>query len=110
MIEVDKEVKRTMSSTHSERWSLCIEIFLKTVEEDIMTLETWNISLVSGCTDNSKICRYSLAGRFSILLKSLLAVTRVIPAYRYSRRQNPDSWTIGHRMYLGEPLCNSLGM
>lgn len=96
-----------MSATQSDRWSLCIEIFLKTVEGDIMTLETWNISLIADACDNTK--SYTLYSRLGILLKSLLAVTRVVPAYRYSRRQNPDSWIIGHRMYAGDPLCNSLG-
>lgn len=108
LVEVDKEAKKAMCSTHSDRWSLCIEIFLKTVEGDVMTLETWNISLMTDFCDNTK--SYTLYSRLGILLKSLLAVSRVIPAYRYSRRQTPDSWTIGHRMYVGEPLYNSLGL
>lgn len=72
-----------------------------------MTLETWNISLLADYCDT--ITAYTLYSRFGIIVKSLLAVTRVIPAYRYARKQNPESYTIAHKIYTGEPICNSLG-
>lgn len=107
LVEVDKEVKRIMSSAHGERWSMCIDIYLKTIDGDVMTLETWNISLVSDYCDSTT--SYAVYNRLGILLKSLLAITRVVPAYRYSRRQSPDSYNIGHKMYIGDPQCSLLG-
>jgi len=45
----------------------------------------------------------------SLLLKSLLAVTRVTPAYKLSRRQGADSYLICYRIYSGEPQLHLLG-
>ncbi len=109
LADIEREARRVlMNVSNSEtRWSLCIEIFLRTADGDVMTLETWNISLMSDYCDN--INTYALYSRFGIIVKSLLAVTRVVPAYRYSRRQSSDSYVIGHKIYDGEALCNSLG-
>ncbi|XP_065222580.1 autophagy-related protein 13 [Planococcus citri] len=105
--EVERDVKKVMGSFQSDRWSMCVEVYLKTVDGDMMTLETWNISLASDYFDNST--SYVVYNRLGILLRSLLAITRVVPAYRYSRRQSPDSYNIGYRIYPGEPQYNSLG-
>lgn len=45
----------------------------------------------------------------SILLKSLLAVTRATPAYKLSRKQSTDSYNIFYRIYTSEPLTHNLG-
>lgn len=107
IIEVERDVKKVISSFQSDRWSMSIEVYLKTFEGDVMTLETWNISLTPDFFDKSPA--YVVCNRLGILLRSLLAITRVVPAYRYSRRQSPDSYTIGYRIYPGEPQYNSLG-
>ena len=41
--------------------------------------------------------------RMGLLLKSLITVSRVTPAYRLSRRQGVDSYVICYRVLLGEP-------
>lgn len=45
----------------------------------------------------------------SILLKSLIAVTRATPAYKLSRKQSTDSYNIYYRIYTGEPHTHNLG-
>lgn len=52
---------------------------------------------------------YSIYGRMGILLKTLVSVTRVTPAYRMSRRQGPDNYTINYKIYMGDPQLDSLG-
>ncbi|EEB19258.1 conserved hypothetical protein [Pediculus humanus corporis] len=52
---------------------------------------------------------YAVYNRMGILLKSLVSVTRVTPAYKLSRRQSPDSYVICYRIYRGEPQLHSLG-
>lgn len=52
---------------------------------------------------------YSIYGRMGILLKTLVSVTRVTPAYRMARRQGPDSYTINYKIYVGDPQLDSLG-
>ena len=41
--------------------------------------------------------------RMSLLLKSLVTVARVTPAYKLSRRQGVDSYVICYRVMLGDP-------
>ncbi|KAG8223688.1 hypothetical protein J437_LFUL004053 [Ladona fulva] len=52
---------------------------------------------------------HSVYNRMGLLLKSLLSVSRVTPAYRLSRRQGPDSYVICYRIFLGEPQIHLLG-
>uniref|UniRef100_A0A8C2X6E5 Autophagy-related protein 13 n=1 Tax=Cyclopterus lumpus TaxID=8103 RepID=A0A8C2X6E5_CYCLU len=68
--------------------SMCVEISLKT-SEDIKV-------------------SYTVYNRLSVLLKSLLAITRVTPAYKLSRKQGHD-YVILYRIYFGEVQLNGLG-
>ncbi|XP_057604935.1 autophagy-related protein 13 isoform X2 [Hippopotamus amphibius kiboko] len=51
---------------------------------------------------------YAVYNRLSLLLKSLLAITRVTPAYRLSRKQGHE-YVILYRIYFGEVQLNGLG-
>lgn len=88
--------------------SLCVEISLKTVEGDTMVLETWCLGMLDQCDTDARIT-YTVYNRMGILLKSLIAVTRVTPAYRLSCRQGPDSYVICYRVFMGEPQLHTLG-
>ena len=46
---------------------------------------------------------HQVYNRMSLLLKSLVTVARVTPAYKLSRRQGPDSYVICYRVMLGDP-------
>jgi len=59
--------------------------------------------------DNNVRVTYTVYNRMGLLLKSLLTVTRVTPAYKLSRRQSPDSYVICYRIYMGEPQLHHLG-
>ncbi|XP_014278229.1 autophagy-related protein 13 homolog isoform X1 [Halyomorpha halys] len=88
---------------------LCVEISLRTVEGDTMVLETWCIGVNPEVRDTSVRVAYTVYNRMGILLKSLVSVTRVTPAYKLSRRQCPDSYVISYRIYVGEPQYHLLG-
>lgn len=88
---------------------LCIEISLKTVEGDTMVLETWSLGVLPENSDPTVRVTYTVYNRMSILLKSLLSVSRITPAYKLSRRQGPDSYVICYRIYMGEPQLHTLG-
>lgn len=106
--DVDKEVKKLVGVTTADKWPpLCIEMFLKTADGDVMILETWHIALMPETCEYTD--SYTLYNRLETLLKSLIAITRVIPAYRYSRRQSPNTFLIHHRVYTGEPQVHALG-
>lgn len=111
--DVVTETKMALSNNGlGDSVPLCVEIFLKTVDGDTMTLETWSIGLVAESAFDPFCSRhlvYTLYNRLGVLLKSLVSVSRVIPAYRYSRQQSYDSFEVHHRIYAGEPQINKLG-
>lgn len=90
------------------RLPLCVEISLRTSDEETMTLETWCIGIRTDLTDPSVRVTYAMYNRMGILLKSLVALTRVTPAYKLSR--NKSDYTMCYRIYMGEPQLSSLGM
>uniref|UniRef100_A0A3P8UNK8 Autophagy-related protein 13 n=1 Tax=Cynoglossus semilaevis TaxID=244447 RepID=A0A3P8UNK8_CYNSE len=85
--------------------SMCVEISLKTSEGDSMELETWCLE-VNECDKDIKVS-YTVYNRLSVLLKSLLAVTRVTPAYKLSRKQGHDFVML--YIYFGEVQLSGLG-
>ncbi|XP_076000001.1 autophagy-related protein 13 isoform X1 [Genypterus blacodes] len=87
--------------------SMCVEISLKTSEGDSMELETWCVEMNEKCDKDIKVS-YTVYNRLSVLLKSLLAITRVTPAYKLSRKQGHD-YVILYRIYFGEVQLSGLG-
>lgn len=93
---------------------MCVEISLKTTEGDTMVLESWVMAIKK---DKVPSCEPIMANRgsntiynhMSLLLKSLLCVSRVLPAYKLSRRQGPESFVICYRIFAGEPATSVLG-
>ncbi|XP_077302066.1 autophagy-related 13 [Arctopsyche grandis] len=88
---------------------LCVEISLKTVDGDQMILENWMLGVLPDQCDPSVKVTCTVYNRMSIMLKSLISVTRVTPAYKLSRRQGSDSYVIYYRIYMGEPQFQNLG-
>ena len=82
---------------------LCVEISLKTVEGDSLVLENWTLS-VNESTDTSSRVTYTVYSRMSLLLKSIIAVSRVTPAYKLSGRQGADSFVLCYRIFWGTPF------
>ncbi|XP_046734839.1 autophagy-related protein 13 homolog isoform X1 [Diprion similis] len=108
--EVLTEAKRALcGETVNSRIPLCVEISLRTVEGDTMVLETWSLGVLPEQSDPAIRLTYTVYNRMGTLLKSLLSVTRVTPAYKLSRRQGPDSYVICYRIYMGEPQLHTLG-
>ena len=108
--EVLSETKKVIASDLiSSTIPLCIEISLRTVEGDTMVLETWTLGVIHEQSDPAIRVTYTVYNRMGILLRSLLSVSRVTPAYKLSRRQGPDSYVICYRIYMGEPQLHTLG-
>lgn len=109
LAETKKALQLSQSETVTNRLPLCVEISLQTVEGDKMLLEIWSLNINGELSDPSLKANYTVYNRMSILLKSLISITRVTPAYKLSRRQNPDSFSIYYRIYSGEPQPYNLG-
>ncbi|KAM4721774.1 autophagy-related protein 13 isoform 1-T1 [Rhinophrynus dorsalis] len=99
--EVTHEAKKALSGQlPAVGRSMCVEISLKTSEGDSMELEIWCLEMNEKCDRDIKVS-YTVYNRLSLLLKSLLAVTRVTPAYRLSRKQGHE-YVILYRIYFGD--------
>merc|ERR1719460_859041 len=100
--EVQSETKRSLAgSVPSPGLPLVCEISLKTAEGDSLVLELWRLAVIAGGDPSVKVT-HTVYNRMSLLLKSLVTVARVTPAYRLSRRQGADSYVICYRIYLGD--------
>lgn len=107
LAETKKALQVSQSdSTITNRLPLCVEISLQTVDGDRMILEVWSLNVNADISDPQTKASYTVYNRMSILLKSLLSITRVTPAYKLSRRQSPESYCIYYKIYSGEPIIN----
>lgn len=109
LVETKKALQLSQSESITNRLPLCVEISLQTHEGDKMILEVWSLNVNSELSDPTSKTSYTIYNRMSILLKSLISITRVTPAYKLSRRQNPESFSIYYRIYSGEPQHHNLG-
>uniref|UniRef100_A0A8C6V165 Autophagy-related protein 13 n=1 Tax=Neogobius melanostomus TaxID=47308 RepID=A0A8C6V165_9GOBI len=80
---------------------------LLSFQGDSMELETWCLEMNEKCDKDIKVS-YTVYNRLSVLLKSLLAIARVTPAYKLSRKQGHD-YVILYRIYFGEVQLSGLG-
>ncbi|KAL5012228.1 hypothetical protein ScPMuIL_010779 [Solemya velum] len=110
--EVQAEAKKALSNQQPILGqNVCVEISLKTAEGDQMVLETWYIGMNTEQSDMNVRVSYTVYNRMSIALKSLFSVSRVVPAYKISRRQGAcsDDYVICYRIYGGNPQFFQLG-
>lgn len=75
-----------------------------------MILEVWSLGIIPEQSDSTQRPTYAVYNRMGLLLKSLISVTRVTPAYKLSRRQSSDSYNIYYKIYVGEPQFHNLGI
>ena len=91
----------------------CVEISLRTSEEQTMALETWSISLNTAAQHNHNTTTTTTASsayeKMSLVLRSLMCITRSTPTYQLSRRQSSDTYVLLYKMYCGEPVVHHLG-
>lgn len=110
--EVNQATKNALPSDRvleTIRSQLHVEISVQTEDGDEMVLELWTLELDETQFDSSLKAMNTVYFRMGILLKSLITVTRITPAYHLSRKQRTESFTIFYRVYNGEPKTKALG-
>ncbi|XP_041971485.1 autophagy-related protein 13 homolog [Aricia agestis] len=110
--EVNQATKGALPSDRimeTLRNQLHVEISVQTEDGDEMVLELWTLHLDEALFDTSLKAMNTVYFRMGILLKSLITITRITPAYHLSRKQRTENFTIFYRVYNGEPKLNSLG-
>lgn len=100
VVETKKALKGQLLAIGSP--PLCVEISLKTVEGDSLILENWCLS-VNETSEPFNRLSYTVYSRMSLLLKSIISVSRITPAYKLSGRQGADSFVLCYRVFCGEP-------
>ncbi|XP_054159265.1 autophagy-related protein 13 homolog [Oppia nitens] len=111
-------------------WKICCEISMKTTEGQTMTLEYWFVANEAYESNNATnlnnnnnqsppspsmmansptLIIYNIYNKMSLMLKSLISVTRATPAYKLSQKgQSADSYVICYRVYNCDPDFNIL--
>ncbi|CAH2098494.1 unnamed protein product [Euphydryas editha] len=110
--EVNQATKQALPShriLETIRSQLHVEISVQTEDGDDMVLELWTLELDDTQFDTSLKAMNTVYFRMGILLKSLITITRITPAYHLSRKQQTESFTIFYRVYNGEPKLKALG-
>lgn len=110
--EVNQATKNALPSDRvleTIRSQLHVEISVQTEDGDEMVLELWTLGLDETQFDTSLKAMNTVYFRMGILLKSLITITRITPAYHLSRKQRTESFTIFYRVYNGEPKLKALG-
>ncbi|GFY46844.1 autophagy-related protein 13 homolog [Trichonephila inaurata madagascariensis] len=114
-VEIQSKAKDACSKVQLLKdFCICTEILLKTADGDTLVLETWSLSMnTSDCISDTPYMAYtSLASvycRMTLLLKSIIAVTRMTPAFKLSTCQSANTYVILFRIYSGEPQVQELG-
>ncbi|XP_042214060.1 autophagy-related protein 13 homolog isoform X2 [Homarus americanus] len=108
--EIQQETKRGLGGHMPDVGKpLVVEILLRTPESDSLVLELWTLTILDAYDTSPARINPTIYNRMTVLLKSLLAVTRITPAYKLAFRQGPDSFIICYRVYLGDPNYDCLG-
>ena len=100
VVETKKALKGQLLTIGSP--PLCVEISLKTFEGDSLILENWSLSVNENSEPLNRVT-YTVYSRMSLLLKSIISVSRITPAYKLSGRQGADSFVLCYRVFCGEP-------
>ncbi|MPC14504.1 Autophagy-related protein 13 [Portunus trituberculatus] len=102
--EIQQETKKGLGGHLPEKGKpLVVEIMLRTPTLDSLVLELWTLTVLDACDTSPARINPTIYNRMTVLLKSLLSVTRITPAYKLAFRQGPDSFIICYRVYLGDP-------
>lgn len=86
--------------------SFVVEISLRTSDSESMILEIWSLSFTKKC-EYVRV-HHTVYNRMSLLLKSLMCITRATPAYKLSCTQGSE-YVVCFRIYMGKVDITELG-
>ncbi|KFM66041.1 Autophagy-related protein 13-like protein, partial [Stegodyphus mimosarum] len=113
--EIQEKIKVACCNINPlKEFSLCVDILLKTADGDVLMLESWCLRMIYSLQywdPRYKVYAESeiVFSNLMVLLKSVIAITRAVPAYKLSLRQSAETYVMLYRIYPGEPVENQLG-
>jgi len=106
--EILKHTKAALGANSLPSPPLLVEISLKPADSDLLPIELWNLHFDEFDVEQNVRILFAVYNRMSLLLKSLISVSRVVPAYKYSRMKGSD-YQILYNVMSGDPDYNRLG-
>ena len=100
IIHMTKQTFGNVETIFTDNTPFCIEVSLRTPEGQTMILETWCILFNEQLADPTQKISYSVYKKMSLVLRSLLCITRTLPTYQLSRRQSHDTYVLMYRYEL----------
>lgn len=91
------------------RQTCYIEVFLTTVDGQVMGLENWCFKLAEPKGEKAQITYQKSYKEMKALVVSLVSATRALPAFQLARNQGSDSYTVTTRVGLTQPNPQLLG-
>jgi hypothetical protein len=98
-------------------WRVCCEILLKTNDGETVTLEYWTIenrslaadrSVTGSVTFDRTSTLFHSYNQMSILLKSIISLSRALPAHKITENQSAESYVICYRVYKCDQSLDQL--
>jgi len=95
----DSDASRKYQSTIREQFGkkvpgifkpVCLDIVLKTSEGSYTVLESWQVSTKASNKEENIKNHISIYNRLGVLLKSVITMSRVLPSYQLSRKNDSD--------------------
>ena len=95
----ESDANRKFQSTAREQFGkkvaglykpICLDIVLKTSEGSYTVLETWQVASKPVGKDDQVKNHITIYNRLGVLLKSVIAMSRVLPSYQLARKQDSD--------------------
>ncbi|CAG7729491.1 unnamed protein product, partial [Allacma fusca] len=103
--EILQETKRAISTTSIPgQPPLFVEISLKTPESTLI-LELWSLTFKQELQEPNIRILNTVYNRMALLLRSVISVTRVIPAYKLSRMKTSD-YIMCYNIYTADQQCD----
>jgi len=111
--DINNKVIAEVKNLHSKRIPglqkpISLDIVLKTCEDNCMLLERWSFLTDKEIKEDTVRSNFSVYNRFSILIRSVVTMSRLLPAFMLSRRNDADFNIYGRLHHDVEGLQDGL--
>eukprot|EP00794_Sanderia_malayensis_P001093 gene1093-437_t len=101
--EIQREVKSEFANQNAVvQDPLWLNVYLKTAEGHDSILESWSIRFTEKVDQCAKGC-FIIYNKLTLLLKTLISVSRSLPAYKLTRRKDKD-FSFYYKISSEEPI------
>ena len=90
-IKLQGKIRDLLGKRIPTLWSpICLDIILRTADGSFIILETWQLSTDGENKELKQKNHFSIYNRLGVLLKSVLSISRVLPAFNLAKKNEKD--------------------